>query len=132
MHDQAEGRDESLTLGQRQAGDPQSGCSHRFGTVMHWGTGLQAGPIPGLARIVAVAGLAPSGMLGLKEDGTLVQSPVQSSSPIPPGLSNVVAIGGIGVPSVALVRGTDEPFVTHGGESWLIHRDVRMRLNVPA
>jgi hypothetical protein len=54
---------------------------------------------------------------GLKEDGTLVQSPVQSSSPIPPGLSNVVAIGGIGVPSVALIRGPDEPFIAQHPES---------------
>jgi hypothetical protein len=82
------------------------------GTVIHWGTGVRAGAIPGFDRIVAIAGLTPSGILGLKEDGPLVQAPAQSLSPIPPGLSNVVAIGGIGVPSVALIRGSDEPCIT--------------------
>jgi hypothetical protein len=102
------------------------------GTVIHWGTGLQAGVIAGLAQIVAIAGLVPSGMLGLKEDGTLVQAPVQPSSPIPPGLSNVVAIGGIGVPSVALIRGPDEPFVTEHPQSQTVTADSPVSFRVAA
>jgi hypothetical protein len=102
------------------------------GTVIHWGTGVQAGVIPGLARIAAIASLAPSGMLGLKEDGTLVQAPVQPSSPIPPGLSNVVAIGGIGVPSVALIRGADEPFLIQHPQSRIVSAGSAVSFRVAA
>jgi hypothetical protein len=87
------------------------------GTVVHWGTGVQAGPIPGLTRIAAISGLAPAGLLALREEGTLVQSPPQPSSPIPSGLSNVVAIGGRGTPSVALIRAADEPFILQHPQS---------------
>jgi len=102
------------------------------GTVIHWGTGVQSGPIPGVSRIVEITGLAPSGMLGLKEDGTLVQAPVQTSSPIPPGLSNVVAIGGIGAPSVALIRGPDEPFIIQQPQSRTVSAGSAVNFRVAA
>jgi hypothetical protein len=81
------------------------------GTVVHWGTGITPGPIPGLTQVWAMAPFYTSGMLALREDGTLVQVPHQPT-PIPPGISNVVAIGGVGSPSLALSRGPDEPFIT--------------------
>jgi hypothetical protein len=47
----------------------------------------------------------------LKEDGTILKTQ-PLLSPIPPGISNVVAIGGVGTPSIAMIRGPDEPYIT--------------------
>jgi alpha-tubulin suppressor-like RCC1 family protein len=81
------------------------------GTVVHWGSGITPGPIPGLTQVWAMAPFYTSGLLALKEDGTLVQAAIPPV-PIPAGISNVVAIGGVGTPFIALSRGPDEPFIT--------------------
>jgi len=61
------------------------------GTVVHWGSGITPGPIPGLTQVWAMAPFYTSGLLALKEDGTLVQAAIPPV-PIPAGISNVVAI----------------------------------------
>jgi hypothetical protein len=79
------------------------------GTVYQWGT-APLGPITGLTQISAICTSVSSGVLALKEDGTLVKTQ-PLLSPIPPGISNVVALGGVGTPSIAMIRGPDEPFI---------------------
>ena len=85
------------------------------GTVVQWGSG-QPGPIAGFTQICGIAVSVSSGVLALREDGTLVKTQ-PLLSPIPPGISNVVAIGGVGTPSVVLIRGPDEPFITQHPQS---------------
>jgi hypothetical protein len=80
------------------------------GTIVQWGSG-PPGPIPDLSQVWAISVSISSGVVALKEDGTLVKTQ-PLLSPIPSGLSNVVAIGGVGTPSIALIRNTNEPFIT--------------------
>jgi hypothetical protein len=80
------------------------------GTVYQWGT-APIGPVAGLTKICAISVSVSSGVLALKEDGTLVKTQ-PLLSPIPTGISNVVAIGGVGTPSVVLIRSPDEPSIT--------------------
>jgi len=101
------------------------------GTVVHWGSGIQPGPIAGLTQVVAISGLIPSGLLALREDGALVQAPLQAT-PIPSGISNVVAIGGVGTPSVALIRGTNEPFITQHPQSQSVMAGAPVSFDVTA
>ena len=104
------------------------------GTVVNWGTGVTPGQIPGITNLVAiaVAGNASSDLLGLAENGALVRWPAGSPSPMPAGLSNVVAIGGIGVPSVALIRGPDEPRLTRHPESRTVTAGIPVSFRVEA
>jgi len=85
------------------------------GSVVQWGSG-QPGPITNLTQICAISPLSPAGLLALKEDGTLV-SVKSPPFPIPAGISNAVAIGGVGTPSIALIRNSNEPFITQHPQS---------------
>jgi Regulator of chromosome condensation (RCC1) repeat len=86
------------------------------GTVFQWGSGIAAGPIPGFTQICAISVSVSSGVLALREDGTLVKTQ-PLLSPIPVGISNVVALGGAGTPSVVLIRNSNEPFITQHPQS---------------
>jgi hypothetical protein len=89
------------------------------GTVVQWGSGITAGPIPGFTQICAISVSVSSGVLALREDGTLVKTQ-PLLSPIPAGISNVVAIGGLGTPSVVLIRNSNEPFITQHPQSQIV------------
>jgi alpha-tubulin suppressor-like RCC1 family protein len=100
------------------------------GTVYQWGT-APIGPIPGLTQICAISVSISSGVLALKEDGTIVKTQ-PLLSPIPPGISNVVAIGGVGTPSIAMIRGPDEPFIIQHPQTQTVTAGAPASLHVAA
>lgn len=100
------------------------------GTVFQWGSGVP-GPIAGLTQICAISALSPSAVLALREDGTLVKTPA-TPNPIPAGISNVVAIGGVGTPSVALIHDSNEPFITAHPLSQTVASGSSVSLHVTA
>jgi hypothetical protein len=101
------------------------------GTVVQWGTGIPIGPITGFTQICAISVSISSGVLALKEDGTLLKTQ-PLLSPIPPGISNVVAIGGVGTPSIAMMRGPDEPYIIHHPQTQIVTAGTPASFHVSA
>jgi hypothetical protein len=101
------------------------------GTVVQWGSGVTVGPIPGFTQICEIAVSVSSGVLALREDGTLVKTQ-PLLSPIPAGISNVVAIGGVGTPSVVLIRNSNEPFITQHPQSQTVAAGAPANFHVGA